>query len=178
MAIKDGSLLERAVELFKNQRKQEPLSIDSLLKELLKNKKYTDSEYVEIVSQFYLDFMMSGHFVFCGDSLWDLKERQPVAMLDKDGGDFDDIYSDDEDVLKNELRDGVTYPTFETVDEDDVDEDDTEEEETDDIALELGLTDDADEDEDSDEIREVVLDLEEDEVEEDSDDIEEELSKR
>jgi DNA-directed RNA polymerase subunit delta len=178
MAIKDGSLLNRAVELFKKQRKHEALSIDSILKELLKNKKYSDEEYVEIVSQFYLDFMMSGYFIFCGDSLWDLKERQPVNMLDKDGGDFDDIFADDEDVLKNELRDGATYATFTSIDEDDADEDDTEEEETDDIALELGLSDDDTDEEETDEIREVVLELDEDEVEEDADDIEEELSKR
>jgi len=180
MAIKDGSMLEKAVELFKKQRKQEALSIDSILRELFKNKKFMKEEYDELVSQFYLDFMMSGYFVFCGDSLWDLKDRQPVSMLDKDGGDFDDIYSDDEDVVKNELRDGVTYPSlYSAASEDDVeDEDDLEEEETDDIALELGLVDDGDEDlETADEIREIdrVIDLEEEEVE---DDIEAELLKR
>ena len=179
MAIKDGSLLERAVELYKRQKKHEALSIDAILKELLKNKKYTKEEYDELLSQFYLDFMMSGSFVFCGDSLWDLKDRQPVSMLDKDGGDFDDIYSDDEDVLKNELRDGVTYPSlYSAVDEDDTDdEDDLEEEEPDDIALELGLADSEEDEEETDEIREVVIDqdFEEDEVE---DDIEEELLKR
>ena len=109
--------------------------------------------------------MQSGYFVYCGDDCWDLKERQPLSVLDKDGGDYEEIYYDDEDVKNNELKDDMYDQAFEKLDsndDDDDSDDDNDEDEDDDIARELSNFGD---DEEEDGITEVENEHEE--VEED-----------
>ena len=93
----------------------------------------------ELAPQFLLDFMQSGYFVYCGDDCWDLKDRQPTSVLDKEGGDYSDIYEDDEDVKKHELKDELFTEdeTKHTNDEDDEDDDEKVDEEEDDLAREF-----------------------------------------
>lgn len=115
---KDKSLLEVAIELLDSKKK--PQKMLTIVKEVMELKGIKQSMVKELAPQFILDFMQSGYFVYCGDDAWDLKDRQPTSVLDKDGGDYEDIYEDDEDVRNNELKD-------ELFDEDESDDDSEEE---------------------------------------------------
>lgn len=125
---KEKSLLEIAIELL--DMKKKPQKITAIMKEVMEIKGVKASVMKELAPQFVLDFMQSGYFVYCGDESWDLKDRQPTAVLDKESGDYDDIYEDDEDVKKNELKDDIFID--ETIDrlqdsddeEDEIDEED------------------------------------------------------
>lgn len=184
MNDKNDSLLEIAKSLMK--RKKKPQTLDSMLDEVFQ-KKGLKKDNETVVAQFEVDFMLSGLFIYCGEDrdgnqLWDLKERQPSSLLDKDGGYLEDIYADDEDVIKNELKDDIVYEE-KSVSEFVVDDDEVEEktEEEDDIEEELGLV--ADDVETQEVENEIARPIEEDEDdieedEEDEDDIEAELNKR
>ena len=104
MSNKDNSLIEIAVELL--HKKQRPQNINSIIKEVMSIKGIKAAEVSEYAPQFVMDFMLSGYFVYCGEDCWDLKDRQPTSVLDKDGGDYEDFLANDEDVKKNELKDG------------------------------------------------------------------------
>ncbi len=110
MSNKDNSLIKIAVELL--QKKQRPQNINSIIKEVLSIKGIKAASFSEFAPQFVMDFMLSGYFVYCGDDCWDLKERQPTSVLDKDGGDYEDLLDNDEDVKKNELKDGAFDATY------------------------------------------------------------------
>lgn len=135
---KDKSLLEIAVELL--QKKRKPQKILTIMTEVMEIKGYKPQQAKQHAAQFIADFMESGIFVYCGDDCWDLKERQSTAVLDKDGGDYEEIYYNDEDVKKNELKDDIFDDSYISDDDDDSDEDD----EDDDIARELENMDDDD----------------------------------
>ena len=158
MALKDNSLLEIAIDLL--EKKHKPQNINQIVKEVLSIKGIKASAAKDVAPQFVMDFMLSGDFVYCGDDTWDLKYRQPTSVLDKDGGDFEEYLSDDEDVAKNELKDDI-FPQFEDSienyeDSDAQDEDDEDEnsEEEDDLAHEfegsVGDIDDLEQDSDND----------------------------
>ena len=68
--------------------------------------------------------MQSGYFIYCGDDCWDLKDRQPTSILDKDGHDYESIFEEDEEVKKNELKDEDVYGPIGKNDDDDYDDDD------------------------------------------------------
>ena len=129
---KEKSLLEIAIELL--DMKKKPQKITAILKEVMEIKGVKASVIKEIAPQFVLDFMQSGYFVYCGDECWDLKDRQPTSVLDKEGGDYDDIYADDEDVKNNELKDDIfeNENIDQNQDNDDDDDEDSEEDEMDD----------------------------------------------
>lgn len=122
---KDKSLLEIAVELLGTKHKPQPLK--QLAKEAMEIKGLKTAQAKEILPQFLLDFQSSGYFVYCGEGLWDLKDRQPTSVLDKDGTDYEIYAEEDEDVKKNELKDD-SYDLDSHVDrnrdEDDEEEDD------------------------------------------------------
>ena len=143
---KDKSLLEIAVELL--QKKRKPQKILTIMTEVMEIKGYKPQQAKQLAAQFIADFMESGIFVYCGDDCWDLKERQSTAVLDKDGGDYEEIYYNDEDVKKNELKDDIFDDNYISDDDDDSDEDDDDDsdddEEDDDIARELENMDDDD----------------------------------
>ena len=103
----EKSILEIAIELL--EKKKKPQSIDTIIKEVMSLKGYKVSEAKEKAPQFVMDFMLSGNFIYCGDDCWDLKYRQPTSVLDKDGGDFEDFYANDEEVKQNELTDENTF---------------------------------------------------------------------
>lgn len=140
MNNKNDSLLEIATSLMKKKRK--PQVLDSILEEVFQ-KKGISTDDAAVVAQFEVDFMLSGVFIYCGEDkngnqLWDLKERQPSSLLDKDGGYLEDIYADDEDVIKNELKDDFSY-SDKNLDDFINDDGEVEETEEDDIQEELGL---------------------------------------
>lgn len=141
------SLLEIALEEMGKKRK--PKSIAKIAKDVFELKGYTQEEAKQALSQFEMDFMLSGHFICCGEDpktgekLWDLKNRQPFALIEKDGNSLDDPYDDDEDVKANELNDDTEYELDDPYDDKDDDTED-EEEEQDDIAEELDMFADID----------------------------------
>lgn len=152
------SLLETAIKLL--QSKKKPKKLKEIIKETMTKKGYSLEEAKVLAPQFILDFMASGYFVYCGDDSWDLKERQPINMLDKDGGDFEDRLDELDEVIANELKDDeYVYDIKTEVDDSEEDEDD-EDEEDDDISKEFAIDDDESE---FDAIKEIDED-EEDEI--------------
>ncbi len=168
---KDKSLLEIAVELL--QKKRKPQKILTIMTEVMEIKGYKPQQAKQRAAQFIADFMESGIFVYCGDDCWDLKERQSTAVLDKDGGDYEEIYYNDEDVKKNELKDDIFDDSYISDDDDDSDEDDDDDsdddEEDDDIARELENMDD-------DDFEHEITEIESQEDDEISDDDEDDLT--
>ena len=152
MNEKNDSLLEIAFEEMKKKKK--PKTLEKICKDVfeIKGIKYNE----ETASQFQIDFMLSGNFVCCGEDkdgekLWDLKSRQASSLLDKDGSYLDDPYNDNDDVIKNELKDDMEYGDIDEDQDENIDDDeDDEDEETDEIEEELlaSSPDDIDEDED------------------------------
>lgn len=153
MNEKNDSLLEIAFEEMKKKKK--PKTLEKICKDVfeIKGIKYNE----ETASQFQIDFMLSGNFVCCGEDkdgekLWDLKSRQSSSLLDKDGSYLDDPYNDDDDVIKNELKDDMEYGDIDEDQDDNIDDDDDDkDEETDEIEEELLASSPYDIDEDEDE---------------------------
>ncbi len=126
---KDKSLLEIAVELLLTKHKPQPIM--QIAKEAMEIKGLKTAQAKEILPQFLLDFQSSGYFVYCGDGCWDIKDRQPTSVLDKDGTDFEIYSEEDDEVKKNELKD-ESYES--EVRSEQSHDDDDEQEEDDDIS--------------------------------------------
>lgn len=129
---KDKSLLEVAIELLDSKKK--PQKIMTILKEVMELKGVKASLQKELAPQFLLDFMQSGYFVYCGDDCWDLKDRQPTSVLDKEGGDYEFLFEDDEEAKKNELKDEEYDIDQEANENDDEDSDNEQDDLDDDLA--------------------------------------------
>lgn len=125
----EKSLLEIAIELL--EKKRGPQHIDTILKEVMSLKGYRVAESKEQAPQFLMDFMLSGNFVYCGEDCWDLKYRQPTSVLDKDGGDYESFYYDEE-ASNNELTDESYNELYENQNDQQLDSNDDDEDETDD----------------------------------------------
>lgn len=125
----EKSLLEIAIELL--EKKRGPQHIDTIVKEVMSLKGYRVAESKEKAPQFLMDFMLSGNFVYCGEDCWDLKYRQPTSVLDKDGGDYESFYYDDE-ATNNELTDETYNELYENQNDAHLDANDDDEDETDD----------------------------------------------
>lgn len=82
------SMLETAVEIVK--RKRSPQKFDKIFKEVVEELKLTEQEAELKIADFYNDLSLSGVFVYTGDNEWDLKDRQPVDLVDKDASFFID----------------------------------------------------------------------------------------
>ena len=138
------SLLEIAVKLL--QSKKKPKKLKEIVKEVMTKKGYTSEEIKELAPQFMLDFMASGYFLYCGDDLWDLKDRRPLKELDKDAG-FTESLSDNDEAAKeardNELKDDE-YDDNSSDDSSNDDDDDNNNDDDDDMS---GEFDDDDDDE-------------------------------
>ena len=139
MSVKEErSLLELSIEFL--QKNKEPQNIDTIIREVMAMKGLKGNEAKEKAPQVVLDFMLSGNFVYCGEDKWDLKYRQPTSVLDKDGGDYEDFYLDDEDVKNNELKDD-TFDEYEESEGqsfvDDEDDEDEKNEDSDDLSNEF-----------------------------------------
>ncbi len=110
----------------------EPIKIKELIERVREIKGVSEDDY-ERITQLYMDITQSGKFVFCGDELWDLKERN-LELWDKDGYafvKFDDV--EEEDVSEDE-DDELEFTEFNIDDiEDEEDEEDEDEEEDDEL---------------------------------------------
>lgn len=130
---KDKSLLEIAVELLLTKHRPQPIL--QIAKEAMEIKGLKTSQAKELLPQFLLDFQTSGYFVYCGEMGWDLKDRQPTSVLDKDGTESIIHSSDAEEAEKNELKD-ENYESDVRV-EQSHDDEDNDQEEDDDISTML-----------------------------------------
>lgn len=174
----NDSLIEIALREMKSKRR--PRTLAKITKDVFEVKGINPKEAKELLTQFQMDFMLSGHFICCGEDkhgvkIWDLKNRQPSSLLDKDGSYLEDLYDYDDEVTKHELKDDIPYKIDSDFDDDDTDDDDddTDVEETDDIEEELFNQSEDDEEEedieDEEEDEELDIDLVEDEPEEEDD---------
>lgn len=114
------SLVEIAYREMKNKRK--PRTLEKIAKDVFEIKGIRPAEAEKKMNQFIMDFMLSGHFICCGEDkhgkkLWDLKSRQKSSLLDKDGVYLEDLYSDDEEVIKHELNDNIIYKPAKSFDD-------------------------------------------------------------
>ena len=167
----NDSLIEIALREMKSKRR--PRTLAKITKDVLGLKGIDPKEAKELLTQFQMDFMLSGHFICCGEDkqgvkIWDLKNRQPSSLLDKDGSYLEDLYDYDDEVTKHELKDDIPYKIDSEFDDDDIDDDDddTDIEETDDIEEELFNQTEEDEDVVEEDDEELDIDTLEDESEE------------
>lgn len=169
---KNESLLELATRIM--EAKKKPKSLKDLTNEIFQARSITEN-IDEKKAQFQIDFMLSGLFVCCGEDkngnkLWDLKSRQSVTLLDKDGNLLEDIYDDDEDVIKNELKDDYVFgdDIDQNIDElaDDKDSDDDDNDDKDDIEEELIMNVDFDDDSENEGPTEIIVDKDDEEEDE------------
>ena len=148
------SLVEIAIKEMAKKRK--PRTLNQIAKEAFEIKGVSSEEAKKILPQFEIDFMLCGNFICCGEDrkgekLWDLKTRQPSSLLDKEGIYLEDPYDDDEDVIKNELKDdSFENENGDSYDDNEDNEDEDEDDEKDDIEEELLLYEDEDEELDED----------------------------
>jgi len=161
------SLIEIAYREMKTKRK--PRTLERIAKDVFEIKGINPNKGSKIMGQFILDFMLSGHFICCGEDkhgkkLWDLKVRQKSSLLDKDGSYLEDLYKDDDEAIKHELSDDITYKPVKSFDDDDYNEDDDEDEEenaTDDVEKLISEEYGDDEDEDDEDFSDEDFDKEE-----------------
>lgn len=166
MSVND-SLIEIALREMRSKRK--PRTLAKITKDVFEVKGINPKENSQLESHFIMDFMLSGHFICCGEDkngvkLWDLKSRQPSSLLDKDGSYLEEFY-DDEEVAKNELKDETILKVVGfNEDDDDDDDDDIEIEERDEIEEELEERDEIEEGEEIDlDEEDFLIEAEEDE---------------
>lgn len=165
------SLLEIALREMKSKRK--PRTLAKITKDVFEVKGINPDDNPEMLTQFHMDFMLSGHFICIGEDkhgvkLWDLKNRQPSTLLDKDGSYLEDLYDYDDEVAKYELKDDIPYQEEDNLDDDDDDDNDLEE--SDDIEEELfNQSEDEEDEEEEDDFVIDVLDDDDDDEDEDED---------
>lgn len=189
------SMLETAIGVMKRKRSPQPFM--KIYEEVAEELQFSESQKTENVARFYSDLSLSAYFVYTGDNNWDLKERQPTDMWDKDASFFIDpeelkarkaeraekrallrkekAAKEDLDLDVDELEDNDDELLF----GDDIDDDDLE----DDLDFEDELDDDLDDldDDDEDEIDDSEIegldieDIDEEEIDIDEDDDYEEL---
>lgn len=152
MGVKNDSLIE--IALSEMSARKRPRTLLKITKDVFDKKGLNIKTEKDLVAQFQMDFMLSGHFICIGENrsgtkIWDLKNRQLSSLLDKDGRYLDEVIELDEDVAKHELTDEVIYDLVEDydADEDDVIHEDDEDDLEDEISEELE-EDDLVEDED------------------------------
>lgn len=135
MSKKDKSLLELAVEYL--EKSDSPKPIYEIVQYLIDQKSIKKADVEEVSAQLIMDFMLSGDFVYVKNDCWDLKYRQPLSVIDKDGGDYKEYAADNVDVQEQEKRsfDSDDFGLDEDkvqIDEVDEDEDDDDKDEDDD----------------------------------------------
>lgn len=122
MSTKEKSLLEIAIELMGKSKK--PLTLVELGRIVAQEKGLKNNSAIEVMPQFFCDVMTSGYFVYCGEDLWDLKERQPLSVVEKDMSDFDIGSEEDREAERNKLGTPEeieqTAPDESTEDSDDI----------------------------------------------------------
>lgn len=153
------SMLETAIGVMKRKRSPQPFM--KIYEEVAEELQFSEAQKTDNVARFYSDLSLSAYFVYTGDNNWDLKERQPTDMWDKDASFF--IDPEELKARKAERAEKRALLRKEKAAKEDLDLDVDELEETDD---ELLFGDDLDDDDLDDD----DLDFE-DELEDDPDDL-------
>lgn len=179
----NDSLIEIALREMKSKRK--PRTLAKIAKDVFEIKGLDIKKEKKALAQFEMDFMLSGYFVCCGEDkygnkVWDLKNRQPSSLLDRDGAFLEDLYENDEEVLMHELKDDTIYKETEIFDEEeDIEEDEEERDEIEEELLSLDEDEDLEDSDLEDHLLEDFDDLDEDEelmdLDEDDDDYDDDL---
>jgi DNA-directed RNA polymerase subunit delta len=82
------SMLETAIGVMKRKRSPQPFM--KIYDEVAEELQFSEAQKTDNVARFYSDLSLSAYFVYTGDNNWDLKERQPTDMWDKDASFFID----------------------------------------------------------------------------------------
>ena len=82
------SMLETAIGVMKRKRSPQPFM--KIYEEVAEELQFSEVQKTDNVARFYSDLSLSAYFVYTGDNNWDLKERQPTDMWDKDASFFID----------------------------------------------------------------------------------------
>lgn len=98
---KEKSLLEIAIEIMGYQKR--PLDIMTITDQAMQEKDIKEAAKKEILPRFICDIMESGAFVYCGNGQWDLKEHQPLSVLEKEVIDFEAFSESSKEAALNEL---------------------------------------------------------------------------
>ena len=187
------SMLETAIGVMKRKRSPQPFM--KIYEEVAEELQFSEAQKTDNVARFYSDLSLSAYFVYTGDNNWDLKERQPTDMWDKDASFFIDpeelkarkaeraekrallrkekAAKEDLDLDVDELEETDDELLFgDDLDDDDLDDDDLDfEDELEDDPDDLDDDDDEDDDVDDSEIVGLEIeDLDEEEIEIDEDD--------
>lgn len=132
--LKQLSLME-AAERILIQNKQ-PMTFLELFKVLSEAKSLSDEQRMNVISQFYADFIASARFIYMGDDMWDLKSRQSIDMWDKDGAYYQEFPEDEgEEAEEEEEVESEEAEEEEEPEEEEVEEGETEEEIDDDTVI-------------------------------------------
>ena len=178
------SMLETAIGVMKRKRSPQPFI--KIYEEVVEELGFNDAQKEHNIARFYSDLSLSAVFVYTGDNNWDLKERQPTDMWDKDASFFIDpeelkARKAERSEKRAQLRRDKALKDQVDLDVEELDEVDDhellfEEDDDDDLDDELLLEDDdeflTDDDEDIDESEIDGLDIED--IEEEENDIDEE----
>ena len=184
------SMLETAIGVMKRKRSPQPFM--KIYEEVAEELQFSEAQKTDNVARFYSDLSLSAYFVYTGDNNWDLKERQPTDMWDKDASFFIDpeelkarkaeraekrallrkekAAKEDLDLDVDELEETEDELLFgDDLDDDDLDDDDLDFEDELDDDLD-DLDDDEDDVDDSEIVGLEIEDLDEEEIEIDEDD--------
>jgi DNA-directed RNA polymerase subunit delta len=82
------SMLETAIGVMKRKRSPQPFI--KIYEEVVEELGFNAAQKEHNIARFYSDLSLSAFFVYTGDNNWDLKERQPTDMWDKDASFFID----------------------------------------------------------------------------------------
>jgi DNA-directed RNA polymerase subunit delta len=72
------------------KRKRSPQPFIKIYEEVVEELGFSTVQKEHNIARFYSDLSLSAFFVYTGDNNWDLKERQPTDMWDKDASFFID----------------------------------------------------------------------------------------
>ena len=81
-------MLETAIGVMKRKRSPQPFI--KIYEEVVEELGFSTAQKEHNIARFYSDLSLSAFFVYTGDNNWDLKERQPTDMWDKDASFFID----------------------------------------------------------------------------------------
>ena len=119
------SMLEAAKEIVKNS--EGPVAVNEIISKVLELKNIDDNG--DKATQLYVDITTSADFVYMGENMWDLKDRQSLEEWDKDASAFNKEEEMEEDSNEPTLEDFSTEEEVKTSDdEDDEDSDEVSDE--------------------------------------------------
>lgn len=113
MMMKEMSMIQIVEHLL--HESNEPIALKTIFDEVSKIKNFGKNDY-EKLNQLYLDIVLSAKFVYMGEGMWDLKERN-LEYWSKDSTDF----ASESEVDESEL-DGYKEVRFANISQEKVDQ--------------------------------------------------------